>query len=103
MGQKAILISVLAMVGVTVLALASAVTVFALLSQSPTGLEEVTQTAPVQLEAEHQPVVVEPVIQMERGEYAGGHGCPYHEAKMQQVQVAPVETVEDNLLSQVAP
>jgi len=68
MGQKAILISVLAMVGVTVLALASAVTVFALLSQSPTGLEAVTQTAPVQLEAEHQPVGVEPVIQMDRGE-----------------------------------
>ena len=103
MGKKAILISVLAMVGVTVLALASVVTVFALLSQSPTGLEEARQTGPVQLEVEHQPVVVEPVIQMERGEYASGHGCPYHEAKMQQVQAAPVNTVENNLLTQVAP
>ena len=111
MRNKILIFSLLAVAGVTVLAIAAGATVFALTYDAPIQTEQVTidqsiefdqstQVSPVEVE----PVkVVEPVLKLERAKYAGhgnGGGCPYSQSKAQLVE-APTqdEVANDQLLT----
>ena len=101
MRMKTLVITVVAVVSVVVLVVASAVTAFALVGDSSVEVEEAVEIVPVQAEPLSQPEmeVVNPVLHTEKS----GYGCPYQDAKLQQVK-APAETVDENLLlTQVEP
>ena len=104
MRKKILVFSLLAVVGVTVLAIAAGAAVFALTVDTPVQAEQVTIDQPVEASpVEVEPVqAVKPVLKLERAKYAGyGDGnCPYSHSKAQQVK-APVhdEVVNDQLLT----
>lgn len=107
MKRKAVLFSLLALASVMVLAI-SAVTVFALVGDSPTQeveavtVDQAPEVAPAQVESISQPEVVKPVLNYERVDYAGKpSGCSHSSAKLQLTE-APAEKVEDQPLVQVA-
>ena len=83
---------------VFVLGVASAVTVWARSGDAVSQPEQALEEAPV-----FEPQVVEPVLHTASVERAGKGGCPYQEAKMQQVHVTPVEEAGDQLLTQLGP
>jgi len=105
MRNKILIFSLLAVAGVTVLAIATGATVFALSYDVPIQTEQVTidqsiEVSPVEVE----PVkVVEPVLKLERAKYAGYDGdgnCPYSHSKAQLVEApAQDEVVNDQLLT----
>ena len=101
MNRKTIIISLVALFALSLFVVASAVTVFALVGGSPAEVEQAIELEPVQIEQVAQPQVVEPVLHSESVGYSGKTGCPYQEAKMQQVHAEPVDEIEDNLLTQV--
>lgn len=96
MRLKMLVVSLMA-VAVLILFVASALTVFALVGSNIAEIEQAV--APALPEPVNQPQVIESVLYSERS----GHGCPFEQAKMLQVQAEPAEEISDELLSQVGP
>ena len=106
MDRKVVLFALVAVVGVVMLVAASAVTVFALVSDAPVQTEEVhldqaPEIVPVQAESVSQPEVVEPVLKYEKASYSDHvGGCRYGASKLQLTQ-APAEKLDEQPLAQV--
>ena len=104
MRNKILIFSLLAVAGVTVLAIAAGATVFALTYDAPIQTEQVTIDQSIEVSpVEAEPVkVIKPVLKYERAKYAGyGDGdCPYSHSKAQLVEApAQDEVVNDQLLT----
>ena len=109
MRNKILIFSLLAVVGVTVLAVAAGVTVFALTGDAPVQTEKVSLAQPVEIvPVEVEPVnVVKPVLKHDRAKYAGyagEGGCPFSHSKAQltQVETPSEDPVLDNQLLTLA-
>jgi hypothetical protein len=94
MRRKVVLFSALAVVGLVLLGIVSAVTVYALAVDSPTQTE-VLEAAPVQAEQ-----VEKPVLKYERASFGGG--CSRYKSTMQMTEAPADKVVEDQLLTQAA-
>jgi len=95
MRSKWIILSVLASLSVVTL-FGVAVAAFVFINNTALQADEaIIEVAPLEVETVSQPVVVEPVIEYERANYAGHDGgCPFNSAKMQLTQKeAPEQTV----------
>jgi len=107
MRNKLLFFSLVAMVGVTVLAVAAGVTVFALTNNAPVQTEQVSLDQPVEVvPVQIEPVkVANPIIKQEWSKYDGyagyaGGDCPYSHSKAQLVEApAQNQVVSDQLLT----
>ena len=105
MRNKILIFSLLAVAGITVLAIAAGATAFALTYDAPIQTEQVTIDQSIEIApVEAAPVkVVEPVLKLEKARYAGYSGdgdCPLSHSKAQLVEApAQDEVVNDQLLT----
>jgi hypothetical protein len=93
MRRKVVLFSALAVAGLVLLGIVSAVTVYALAVDSPTQTE-VIEAAPVQAE--------KPVLEYERASFGNGGGCSHYKSSLQMTEAPADKVEEDQLLTQAA-